>query len=142
MVQSTKGVGLLSRDPKSGKSATAELAGATSATISPDGKWVVGHSNQGIKLFDSTGKQMWAAGGNFSQFASDVAGKYVITTAGGGKVHLFDLATGKPVKVIDAQSITVHSWGMSPDGKTLYVAATKSKAGDLHSLQAFDLSGK
>jgi hypothetical protein len=142
VVPTAKGIGLLSRNAKTGKSTTAELPGVTTASISADGKWVIGRGDQGFRLFDAAGKQKWAVAAKNDGYPFGVTTKYVVSTDGFGKVHLLDLATGKPVRTLDAQSRGVTAWALSPDGKTLYVAGAKGQAVDLNSVQAFELGKK
>jgi WD40 repeat protein len=138
VVETPKGLGLLTRDPKGGRAATADLPGVTRAALSADGEWVAGHSDRGVALFDAAGKKRWSAAGAFSQFTLGVAGGYVVATDGGGKVYLHDPESGKVVRAVPTGSGNVTAWALAPDGKTLYVAGAKGKS-DEYSVQAFDL---
>ena len=107
---------------------------------SPDGKLVAGSSDQSISVWDAqTGKQRAILAGHtyYSSIAFSSDGTHLAsgsgTPTGGsgsndvGKVIIWDLASGKPLFILQASDTEILSVAYSPDGNYLISA---DRAGD------------
>ncbi|HVK08328.1 MAG TPA: WD40 repeat domain-containing protein, partial [Gemmataceae bacterium] len=125
--RAAQGTSLVRIDPATGTAAddrrVFERNG--SVALSPDGAWLAVRDDDGaqFRLIDTaTGRQPWPSVGRddrFHSFAFRPDGRAVAAGTLGGRVTVYDLASGKPLHEYRVRGGSVWNMAYSPDGKDL-----------------------
>ena len=97
-------------------------------TFSPNGKILAGNIKEGVTFFDvSTGKQLYTIKGK-PPITFSVNGKILATAIRRDyTIRLWDVATGKEIRLLKGHSHGVSSMAFSRDGKTLASSSESEK---------------
>ncbi|WP_392481656.1 N-acetylmuramoyl-L-alanine amidase [Nostoc sp. C110] len=109
----------------------------TSASFSPDGKYIVTTSSNDVRLW-KMGRQIYSLKGHQgilynASFSAD--GKYIVTTSSDKTARVWDL-TGRQISTLKGHQGIVWSANFSPDGK--YIVTTSSDK----TARVWDLTGR